>query len=480
MTKIKVEDLRITPMTPIQLRQVEWITPLHLKWLTLLYQPFLGVVSTQLYHSFCAWIYEEMWESEVMSVSFWLEQCDMSLAHFSRALNRLESLRLVKVYWDQQIEQYWIELQGPLAPEVFFKDELLVSLLKDTLSHEHFHQLKARCTITDLPSHVVEVTRPFESIFSLPVSIQANRGGEEAPTGMRFLKTSQLEEPIDWGFILQGLVPYGMTVNHLTNEVRQTLNVLHRYYRLNAIDIPHYLLASFDEEEDEVDVSKLKNVIIAAHPVNDVNQQVIRQRMSEDFEQYRQQAETTPAVVPSQIAKQPAKKKQAIAVSTELLKAFKEIPPQLFLSTLKNQMNGIVESSEESLVRNALGYEDIPSEVINVLIYYILVIYQNKKIHQNFFDAILNTWRMEKISSAEEAIEATIHFKKAQSTPDVKPARQSNKRFVREEKLPDWAKEAYQPKEVSPEEKQQLEQHIQSIQRKKRKDKDKGGAHGTD
>ena len=77
-----------------------------------------------------------------------------------------------------------------------------------------------------------------------------------------------------------------------------------------------------------------------------------------------------------------------------------------FMTSIKQQRNGYVSNGEQRIILDLVQVGTIPSEVINILIHYVLVVKNNPTINKNLIDTIANDWSQKGIQTAEQAIEA--------------------------------------------------------------------------
>ena len=125
-----------------------------------------------------------------------------------------------------------------------------------------------------------------------------------------------------------------------------------------------------------------------------------------------------------------------------------------------NELRAIQQLSERNVF-------DAPT--INILIDYILR--TNDSINQALLDAIANSWLKANVTSPEAALNQIHAFEHQKATGQKR--RQTQTKGTRQEKLPDWAKEGYQPKKkkVSEADRQTLAAQLEKL----RQLGDKGG-----
>ncbi|WP_395318270.1 DnaD domain protein [Fructilactobacillus frigidiflavus] len=127
----------------------------------------------------------------------------------------------------------------------------------------------------------------------------------------------------------------------------------------------------------------------------------------------------------------------------QLIQTAKNYAPLIFLSALKKEKNGFPTSSEERVVSQLVEKMVLKTDVINMLIYLLLVDRNNPTLNKNLVETIANDWAQNQIQSAEQALEQI-------KTRDSKISAEKNKRRQKakqrtnlnvRETLPDWAKD---------------------------------------
>ncbi|MGO2696318.1 DnaD domain protein [Bavariicoccus seileri] len=432
------------PTTTIQLRQPHWITQTHLHWLSILYQPLIGAVATQLYTNFHFWIFEETWDSEPMPVSHWLNQADLTIEQWEKAIDRLQGISLLRIFEDPGNQQYWLEIEPPVDPNHFFADDLLSTLLHESVGERQFKQIKSRYAIDVLPSDCEEVTKSFYQVFPLPYAMMSIKFEQEPAENAAYL--TWLDDgglSLDWQLILDQLKTQGIDKTAVDDHTRQMANALQRFYGIDELNMARFLYGALNADKTQVDADKLKQVIYSSyenHPTNLRN----KAKRADSSEMSNQIALGNDNQTSKGLS---GRNRRVIAPATDanpaLLKAFKQIPSLPFYSQLRQKIGGNEMDHEKRTIRNSLETTATPAEVINVLLHYLLVELGQDHINKAFFDTILNKWTIQGVTTAEQAIAAARLFKneKAKAINNSQAARKTRYgKSGREEPLPDWAK----------------------------------------
>ncbi|WP_429971004.1 DnaD domain protein [Fructilactobacillus sp. Tb1] len=131
----------------------------------------------------------------------------------------------------------------------------------------------------------------------------------------------------------------------------------------------------------------------------------------------------------------------------QLLQTAKNYAPIVFLNALKSEKNGYATSSEERIISQLVEKMVLKNDVINMLIYLLLVDRNYPTLNKNLVDTIANDWSQHHIQTAEAALEQIKTRDSKISAEKAERRQKSNQRAklnVRET-LPDWAKDT-QPK----------------------------------
>ncbi|CAJ2234722.1 Replication initiation and membrane attachment protein [Fructilactobacillus sanfranciscensis] len=127
----------------------------------------------------------------------------------------------------------------------------------------------------------------------------------------------------------------------------------------------------------------------------------------------------------------------------QLIKTAKNYAPLVFLNALKKEKNGYATSSEERVISQLVERMVLKTDVINMLIYLLLVDYNYPTLNKNLVDTIANDWSQNHIQTAEQALKQ-IKTRDSKINAEKSKRRQKSKQNVKlnvRETLPDWAKD---------------------------------------
>lgn len=412
MDEKSIKWSQLNPRDCIQVTQQVWLTQRELQFVTQLYVPFLGVQASTLYLVLFSELSPNSYQSDVIRLADLLALVNMGIPDFYQARIRLESVGLLKTYRyedeDSISAQYTFELQAPASPNLFFKDALLSTLLVNQVGHQRFENLQKRFSVKEKAIYGEDVTSTFQEGFQLPFNMsQYKRNIAQEKQMIKDVKQQEslvMNSTIDWELLTDLLKSQFVHEQALTPEVKQMLNSFQLYYGLTEREIAQYVIYAADLSTGEIDEKELYSIIINA------NQHLAAPKQEEVIVTPVVSKEESMPAVSEVVAKEKQKASQAAThlpqTIQRLITLAKEMTPFDFMTSIKQQRNGYVSNGEQRIILDLVQVGTIPSEVINILIHYVLVVKNNPTINKNLIDTIANDWSQKGIQTAESAIEA--------------------------------------------------------------------------
>ena len=412
MDEKSIKWSQLNPRDCIQVTQQVWLTQRELQFVTQLYVPFLGVQASTLYLVLFSELSPNSYQSDVIRLADLLALVNMGIPDFYQARIRLESVGLLKTYRYEDEEsisaQYTFELQAPASPNLFFKDALLSTLLVNQVGHQRFEILQKRFSVKEKAAYGENVTSTFQEGFQLPFNMsQYKRNIAQEKQMIKDVKQQEslvMNSTIDWELLTDLLKSQFVHEQALTDEVKKMLNSFQLYYGLTEREIAQYVIYAADLSTGEIDEKELYSIIINA------NQHLAAPKQEEANETLVVPQEESTPTVSEVVAVEQQKASQAIThlpqAIQRLITLAKEMTPFDFMTSIKQQRNGYVSNGEQRIILDLVQVGTIPSEVINILIHYVLVVKNNPTINKNLMDTIANDWSQKGIQTAEQAIEA--------------------------------------------------------------------------
>lgn len=163
----------------------------------------------------------------------------VSLLDFQKALKALEAIGLLKTYVKQehQMTQYIYVIQSPLSVQSFFKNQILSSLLEESLTQDDYKKTIQyfKIPLEDL-SHYKEVTSSFTDVYTIQHThknkkiLKMNESFKE--------KTSQLIDiSYDMDLLLKSLKDYQVSKSSLTKQDFTYISQLGSVYSIDALSM---------------------------------------------------------------------------------------------------------------------------------------------------------------------------------------------------------------------------------------------------
>lgn len=446
---------KLTPKDKIEIKFSQRITDSNMDVLSLLYKPLIKAPAFSLYVTLKN--YQDLTYDKVEFLcSRLLREVDMGLRDFYSARVKLEALGLLTVYKKADADYLYV-INPPLAAPVFFQEALLAVQLKDQVGEDLFEEYKSRFLKKANPqSDYTNITKSFFDVFHVSSQKLADfkdEGDYKLADQPDFSSQEEASKTFDWSILKQTLSKQLVAKDFLTEDIKEIINAYHLTYGFDEIEIRDIILRVADLETGEVvkdDLTKALNQ--AVYKLGKVNQLEPSQVESEES--------TNQAKKPVHFTDEMAG--QVVAVA-------KTLTPYQYLESIKNQRNGIVSDNEKWLLKDLMDYAKYPTEVINILIHYILVIKKNPSLNKNYMLTIADSWAQKNVKTAEDAVKMIQDFydQKAQKRKQKQSQKNSYQPFKKGkvESKPDWMTnpEANQEPEMDSSEEQAIRDRLKKL-----------------
>ncbi|WP_462412457.1 replication initiation and membrane attachment family protein [Neobacillus sp. Marseille-QA0830] len=424
------------------------------KVLTMLYQPLIGSACHSLYMTLWAELEENRLWSESSTHHLLMNLLDMNLKDIYQARLKLEGIGLLKSYVKVKEEErsFIYELVPPLNPEQFFLDGMLNIYLYRKIGKKHFARLKRFFSDQGLPNEqgYQDVTKAFQDVFAsgTPANLQYLQDLSEeldSEESERFIgrhdqKGITLEGyTFDFDLLLAGLHESLVPRKAINQKVKEVISKLAFLYQIDAIQMKKFIMDALDEH-DEIDVEQLRKAA----------------RNWYQFENYDQLPSLIERTQPEAHKQQSEKPKTK---DEQLVLYFETVSPLKVLRDLS--VGGEPSASEIKIVEEVMINQKLLPGVINVLIWYVMLI-NDMKFTKAYVETIASQWARKQLRTVKEAMEfaRTQHKNKNTKTS----GKSSNRKPTRTEFLPDWFNEE-QPAKV---ENKRGEENVSDLEAKKR------------
>ncbi|MBU9789197.1 DnaD domain protein [Lentilactobacillus sp. IMAU92037] len=350
-------------------------------------------------------------------------------------------------------------MQVPLSAKEFLKTDILAVMLLGKVGDETYKQIVSRL-IAPLPDlgDLKNISASLLDTFDVPTTLIKNIPGTVNET-KQVLNDDHLGASNDQLRPQSDDFDFNLILEMLNNSYVDQPSVK----KSHDLILSEHLLYGIDEVEMVKLIQKATNL-----STNELDQRRLKMLISQQFEM-RQPANKVKAEPGSQESEKSAQNFDA--ATEQLIKITQSNAPMTFLQQIKDQKHGIVTPGEERILRDLVNKRVFPNEVLNLLVYQILVVEKHSTLNQNLISTIADDWSQKHVSSAQDAINALRNRGKERAEKTTR--RYSKKRINVKETLPDWAKQPQksQPKQskqgLSPEQKKQLEQQLNQLKKQK-------------
>ena len=440
----------LSPKDSFFIQQQCFITDIDKKIVTFLYQPIIGSHAYSLYMTLLSEIDEHTYHSREHLHSEIFSLLSMGIPEFYQARIRLEGIGLLKTFVKEDLDKKYIyEPCCPVSSKHFFEDDLLRLLLLDRVGERKLAELQKRFSIQKKNREKVEeITKSFLNVYDFSETSyqqqekfsQSSSQDNQKLVGSQEGKAPSLKETsFNFPFLEQLLEKEYFSKDALTKDLKNTIHVLHTLYGIDEIGISPFVLRATNLETGKVDTKELESEVASSYGKTRVTNRKIQDKVEKQMEQTK---------VESSDRKSQLERAGYSQQEIHLIQVSERMTPIQFITDIKDQKKGSVTSNERKLLNVLLAENDITPAVLNILIYYMLVVQNAPTMIKGKAEAIVNDWTQAYVKLPEQAIEKTKQFvgEKIASAErrqeNRSTAKYYGKNVVRKiEKLPEWAKD---------------------------------------
>lgn len=431
----------IDPKDYIRVESTESLTLKDVHVLTRLYQPLIGTTAASMYLSMFSSL-EFLAYTEATTISEMLTKLDIGIPEFYHARVRLEGIGLLKVFRSHnEPREYYYELISPMSAEGFFADSLLRTLLLEKIGERLFEKEVAALLITpEDKSAYEETTRSFLDVYhvdfdSANLLNSSNVIPAETAKRPKLAKSIENIDSFDYTFFKSGLDSHFIKKDSLNSEVKELIYTFHTVYGIDEMTMQSLILESADVESGVVDTGRFTRNV---------------QRNFQNKAKLKAPAEMT----------QPVEEPEGNFSASEMtiIRHAKQTSPAEYLKSIKEQKGGFVTTNEQWVLKELVEQSPLSTEVVNILLNYVLIGRENPVLEKNYTMKIANDWAQSGVQTAGAAISKIKEmYTQPKNTAPGKPSYQRNnysrsaQKSKAEAKLPDWAKDGNEVKSVTDE-----------------------------
>lgn len=403
------------------------------KLLTMLYQPIVGSVATNLYFS----LWSNLDRNEIISTEYnhhyLMSNMQLNLDEIIEARERLEGIGLLKVFYnDGDVNHYIYELYSPVSAYEFFNNPILNTAFYSNVGKQEYDKTVSYFSLPRLNlKDYEEITCSFHEIFAscALTPIENNNNVKKLNRlGLNFTPK------IDLINIFSSIPEEMLNQRGITKETKEFLYKISFVYDL----------------DDEAMISIIRNSINEKHLID-------KKLLRDNCRKYYsfENGGKLPSLVFRNQPEYLRKPEGDVSRRAKLIYTFETTSPYDFL-TFKNN-NTKPTKQEVAILELLLVDFNLNPGVVNVLIDYILKINDNKLI-KGFVEVIASQWKRSNIETVEEAMKiAEKEYKNKKNRTTTKTTKKIT------EATPEWFNKNIEEKEATNEEQKAFEERLKSI-----------------
>lgn len=352
---------------------------------------------------------------------------------------QLEAVKLINTLVSAKKPDVLVySLNLPLSAEQFLRTDILSIILLGKVGEGTYQQIVERMVApTPNLGETTDISTSLLEAFHVPQNLVKNIPGTINEAKQRIVQSTgnaddNTFEPDSDHFDFRLLL--SMLENSYVDEnsVKAARNLI----------LSEHLLYGIDEIQMAKLIQKATNL-----NTNELNQNQLKAIIKDGFNQHQADGTLRPQTVTES---RPAAATNFDQATQQLISISQQLAPVEFLGQIKKQKHGIVTSGEQRTLSELVNLRALPNDVINILIYYLLVDEKRSTLNKNLMSTIADDWSQHDISNAEKAINAIkqrpIELKKK---ADQRASKYKQRRVNVKETLPDWAKDDQQSAQQS-------------------------------
>lgn len=440
----------ISPLQPFKVRHQSVLSSLQLQSLIQLYQPIIGKEALALYLTLYNLPLEEVQWSQTRIHSELFTILNMGVPQTNEARMKLEAIGLMRTYRDSSSQadinnqSFLYDLQLPLDFKQFMDNSLLSTLLFERIGDQSFNQLLRSWRIDRLDTQrYVEITTNFDQVFQ-PLSSQTTYNAIQEEMGYEAFRHQKAEtfqaqviETFDYSVFLKHLMNEAIDHTDLTQALKEEVLAIHTIYGLNEWEMVNLVRLAINQTTGHIETFQLKEIASKrAFHEEQTNQKSQSAQKTNGEENKRKQSLTK-------------EYPDLTAEEIHLIYVSEQIPCDVFVKRIKQLKNGFATDQEIFYVKDLLEKSQLNQTVINILVYYLLVIQDRTNVFKGALERTANEWQQKGIETGAEALEEIKAQQKLTKIQKEKKQTQFNQGYKRrtrkEADVPTWMNQSNAP-----------------------------------
>lgn len=399
------------------------------KVLTMLYQPIIGSIATNLYFSLWADLNKEEIMSREYSHHHLMTNTKLSLDEIVNARKKLEALGLLRTYFKSgNINNYVYEMYSPLSAGEFFSNPILSVSLYSFIGEKEYKDVADYFKMPKINLNGFEnISVKFSDLYNLDIKKMDDVTEKNIKSKDKIGLI--IEDSVDFDFIIDSTKGL-MNDKALSSNMKKLINNLCYLYNFDELTISNIIKNSLTDKGMINDLELKKNCknYYTFENKGKLPNLVYKKRESID------------------------KKIDTKDLKEKLIECFESKTPYEFL---KSKYRGAKPTTKDvTMLETLLTDQELNPGVINVLIDYVIRI-NDSKLNKNLVQSIASQWKMLGIENVSQAMkQAGIEYKKHKQYKEVNSTKKID--YNSNTKLPHWYNKTIKKEEMTKEEKEEL------------------------
>ena len=396
------------------------------KILTMLYQPIIGSVSTNLYNTLCLNLDKNEFMSDEFTHHSLMVNNKINLNDILEAREKLEGIGLLKTFVKDKEDSnsYVYELFSPLSASEFFSHPILNIVLYNNVGKKEYERLVGYFKVPRVNlSDYEDITKSFDDVFSsVPSSSFINNMIDVKEVSKNGIN---LNYNFDYDMLISSFPKETINEKTFTKENKELIINLSYIYNLDTLELKDLIINSLNDKLMIDKVSLRKN--------------------ARNYYQYEHSGKLPTLIYQNQpeYLRSPIGKDSKRA---KMIYTFESVSPYNFL---KSKYNGSKPTSRDlKLIEDLMVDYELRPGVVNVLIDYALRV-NNNKLNKNFIEAIAGQWKRIGIETAEGAMNQASKESKSKKVKETVYKK-------KEVELPEWFNQENTKEQISKEEEDEV------------------------
>ena len=396
------------------------------KVLTMLYQPIIGSLSTNLYNTLCLNLDKNEFMSDEFTHHSLMVNNKISLEDILVAREKLEGVGLLKTFIKEKEDSnsYVYELFSPLSASEFFSHPILNIVLYNNVGKKEYERLVLYFKIPRINLNGYDdITKSFNEVFSSVPSTSFINNIVDIKDISR--GSINLNYNFDYNMLLSSFPKETINEKTFTKGVEELIKELSYIYNLDTLELKDLIINSLNDRL-MIDKESLR-------------------KNARNYYQYQNSGKLPTLIYQNQpdYLRSPLGKDSKRA---KMIYTFETVSPYNFL---KSKYNGSKPTSRDlKIIEDLMVDVGLKPGVVNVLIDYALRV-NNNKLNKAFIETIAGQWKRLNIETAEAAMNQASKESKSKK---IKETVYKKKDVI----LPEWFDKENSKEEISKEEEDEV------------------------